>query len=78
MSNLGEILYTTANLLSFKYWFEKTIRNNKNVNFYNLSRGAVIEGTKYTDEKKIYNILKNEYEIDDVINYVISKNICKI
>lgn len=78
MSNLGEILYTTANLLSFKYWFEKTIRNNKNVNFYNLSRGAVIEGTKYTDEKKIYNILKNEYEIDYVINYVISKNICKI
>jgi len=45
----GIMLQTTDVLLYYKYWIEKTIKQNGNIEYINCSKGARIEGTKYYD-----------------------------
>lgn len=41
----GKYVDTTLEYLSYKRWFEEQIRNHPQIEFYNASRGAHIEGT---------------------------------
>ncbi|MDO4720811.1 MAG: DUF115 domain-containing protein [Peptostreptococcaceae bacterium] len=42
----GNYIDTTLEYLSYKRWFEEQIRNHPQIEFYNASKGAHIEGTK--------------------------------
>lgn len=48
---LGKDIYTSKFYLSIKTWIERTIELNKNIKFYNCSRGVDIKGSKYIDTK---------------------------
>jgi hypothetical protein len=51
----GKMLDTTLGLISFKYWIENKIKDNRNIEFINCSEGgAIIDGCKHI---KLINFL---------------------
>ncbi|MGL4452589.1 MAG: 6-hydroxymethylpterin diphosphokinase MptE-like protein [Sarcina sp.] len=49
----GKILQTTEGFLYFKKQLEKLVEYNKNIEFYNISKGAYINGAKNLISKKL-------------------------
>jgi hypothetical protein len=50
----GDQLHTSSGLLSFKRWIERTIEANPQIEFFNSSKGAKIEGTIERDLQRIF------------------------
>lgn len=53
----NSMLPTNDGLLYFKHWIETTISNHKDINFYNCSMGARIEGTVEVNVENILDVI---------------------